>query len=160
MFQGRMPWMHRVHEEYDPNRIGSIMQAKVATGLIEAGKVVLFPWVQVARYDLVIEDGGEFSRVQCKTGQLVGGAVYFRPQSLTAARRETGWDRLPSGYQGQIDYFGVYCPDNDKVYLIPIGDAATRGTCFLRIDPPKNNQRKRIRWAADYEVTPRSGGPC
>jgi hypothetical protein len=146
--------MSRTHDDYDPNGIGALTQAKVATALIEAGKTVLFPWVQVARYDLVMEDSGKFSRIQCKTGQLFRGAVYFRPQSFRAAKRETGWERMATGYQGEIDYFGVYCPDNGKVYLVPIGDANTRGTCFLRIDAPKNNQKKRIRWAKDYEVRP------
>jgi hypothetical protein len=149
--------MRRGHQEYDPNDIAALSQAKVATALIEAGKVVLLPWMQVLRYDLVIEEQGRFSRVQCKTGQLFRGAVYFRPQSLRAAKRETGWSRVPAGYQGEIDYFGIYCPDNGKVYLVPIAEANTRGTCFLRIDPPKNNQRERIRWAQDYEVKPRCG---
>jgi len=146
--------MYRTHADYDPNEIAAITQAKVATALIEAGKVVLVPWMQVARYDLVFEEKGTFSRVQCKTGQIFRGAVYFRPQSLRAAKQETGWSRTPAGYQGEIDYFGIYCPDNGKVYLVPIAEANTRGTCFLRIDPPKNNQRKRIRWAGDYEVKP------
>ncbi len=154
MTSARLPWMFRAHEDYDPNDLAALTQAKVATALIEAGKVVLLPWMHVLRYDLVIEEQGKFSRVQCKTGQLFRGAVYFRPQSLRAARRETGWDRVPAGYQGEIDFFGVYCPDNTKVYLVPIEVANTRGTCFLRIDPPKNNQQKRIRWAEQYEVRP------
>jgi hypothetical protein len=55
-------------------------------------------------------------------------------------------------YQGQIDFFGVYCPDNGKVYLVPIQDATTKSMCALRITPPKHNQQKKIRWAAQYEV--------
>jgi hypothetical protein len=154
MLSERLPWMYRAHENHNPNEIAAITQAKVATALIEAGKVVLVPWMQIARYDLVMEEGGKFSRVQCKTGQFFRGAVYFRPQSLRAAKRETGWQRVAAGYQGEIEYFGVYCPDNGKVYLVPIGDVDVRGTCFLRIDPPKNNQQKRIRWARDYELKP------
>jgi hypothetical protein len=146
--------MYRTHEDYDPNEIGAITQAKVATALIGAGKLVLFLWMQVARYDLVIDEKGKFSRVQCKTGQLLRGAIYFRPQSLRAAKRETGWRRIAATYAGEVDYFGVYCPDNDKVYLVPITDVSVSVRCSLRIDPPKNNQQKRIRWASDYEVKP------
>jgi hypothetical protein len=90
--------------------------------------------------------------VQCKTGQIVNGAVVFRPHSLRAAKRETGWRRIQRDYQGQIQYFGVYCPDNEKVYLVPIEDVPLRRACSLRVDPPKNNQKKRIRWAKDYEL--------
>lgn len=155
MLSGRMPWMYLAHEDYDPNEIGAITQAKVAAALIEAGKLVLFPWMQVTRYDLVIEENGKFSRVQCKTGQLFRGAVYFHPQPPRAAKRESGWHRMPATYEGEIEYFGVYCPDNGTVYLVPITDVTVRSTCFLRVDPPKNDQQKRIRWARDYELKPR-----
>jgi hypothetical protein len=40
------------------------------------------------------------------------------------------------------------------VYLVPIGDVTTQAGCYLRVEPPRNNQRKRIRWASDYEVKP------
>jgi hypothetical protein len=152
---GRMPWMYRRHEDYNPNGIGAITEAKVTTALVEAGYVVLRPCFQIGRYDLVIEDEKRtLSRVQCKTGQITDGAMIFRPWSLRAAKRETGWKRVHAGYAGEIDYYGVYCPDNDKVYLLPISDVNTSCACSLRIDPPKNNQQKRIRWAKDYEVQP------
>jgi PD-(D/E)XK endonuclease len=127
----------------------------VATALIEAGKMVWVPCFVVARYDLGFEEHGRFYRVQCKTGRLFRGAVWFRPHSLRAAKRDTGWVRRILSYEGDVDYFGVYCPDNGRVYLVPIGEAAPYG-CFLRVTPPLNNQAKRIRWAKDYEVVPLS----
>jgi hypothetical protein len=146
--------MFRGHEDYDPNDIAAISQAKVVAALIGTGKLVLLPCHQVARYDLVFEEERKFYRAQVKTGQIFRGAVCFRPQSLRAAKRETGWRRVAAGYQGEIDYFGVYCPDNDKVYLVPIQDVNTLCSCSLRIEPAQNNQRKRVRWAEDYEVRP------
>jgi hypothetical protein len=149
----RMPWLNRDDPSYDPNRIGAITEAKVTTALIEAGKMVWVPFLQVARYDLAIEEHGRFYRVQCKTGRLHCGAVFFRPYSLRAAHRETGWVRRILEYEGFVDYFGVYCPENGKVYLVPIEETSPRA-CYLRVTPPKNNQAKRIRWAKDYEVVP------
>src|SRR5207249_10736790 len=61
-------------------------------------------------------------RSQSKTGRMFRGAVYFRPHRLRAARRETGWQRRVTDYKGEVDYFGVYCPEMDAVYLVPIGD--------------------------------------
>jgi hypothetical protein len=55
------------------------------------------------------------------------------------------------GYGGEVDLFIVYCPDTDRVYVIPAEDVPARGM-WLRIDPPRNNQRKRVRWACDYEL--------
>src|SRR6516164_746054 len=113
-------WMERDNPCYDPNRIGAVSQAKVLAALTAADKVVLAPCVAVRPYDFVIEDGGRFLRVQCKTGRLFRGAVYFRPHRLRAAKRETGWERRVTDYRGEVDLFAGYCPETDGVYLVPI----------------------------------------
>jgi hypothetical protein len=155
MHPGRQPWTYRGHEGYDPNLIGSISEARVLAALVEAGWFVLTPYLRTPRFDLVVMDGeGRFHRIQCKTGHISNGAVFFPTQSLRAAKRETEWRRVAFDYLGQVEYFGVYCPDNGKVYLVPIKDAPNRRICALRINPPKNNQSKRIRWAGPYELKP------
>jgi hypothetical protein len=146
--------MERDNPGYDPNRIGAISQAKILAALTAAGKVVLIPCVSVRPYDFAIEDDGQFYRVQCKTGRLLRGAVCFRPHRLRAAKRETGWERRVTDYQGEIDYFAVYSPETEGVYLVPIGSVTTPRFCSLRVSPAKNNQSKRVRWASDYLVTP------
>jgi hypothetical protein len=146
--------MERDNPRYDPNRIGAISQAKVLVALTEAGKVVLTPCVNVRPYDFVIEENGSFFRVQCKTGRIFRGAVYFRPHRLRAAKRETGWERRVTHYRGEIDFFGVYCPETDSVYLVPIEVVTSSRFCALRVTPTRNNQTKRIRWAKDYLVVP------
>jgi hypothetical protein len=149
-----LDWMERGNPHYDPNRIGAVSQAKVLAALTAAGKAVLVPCVNVRPYDFVIEDGGRFFRVQCKTGRLFRGAVCFRPHRLRAANRATGWVRRVTDYRGEVDFFGVYCPENESVYLVPIDAVTTPRVCTLRVAPAKNNQRKNVRWAADYRVFP------
>jgi hypothetical protein len=127
--------------------------------LVAAGKVVLAPCVQIRPYDLVIEEDGSFFRVQCKTGRLFRGAVAFRPHRLRAAKRETGWIRRVTNYKGDVDFFGVFCPEIESVYLVPIGVVNTSMSCFLRLTPPKNGQKKGIRWAEDYLVVPQYNPP-
>jgi hypothetical protein len=56
------------------------------------------------------------------------------------------------GYSGEIDEFAVYCPELGSVYLVPIEDVGTQMAVMLRVDPPRNNQYKRIRLAAAYEI--------
>jgi hypothetical protein len=146
--------MVRDNPGYDPDRIGAISQAKVLAALTVAGKVVLAPCVNVRPYDFVLEEDGRFFRVQCKTGRLFRGAVCFRPHRLRAAKRATGWERRVTDYQGVVDYFGVYCPENDNVYLVPIDVVTTPRICTLRVTPARNNQSSRIRWARDYLVVP------
>jgi hypothetical protein len=150
-----LEWMERDNPHYDPNRIGAISQAKVLAALTAAGKVVLTPCVHVRPYDFVIDEGDSFLRVQCKTGRMIRGAIYFRPHRLRAARRETGWKRRVTSYDGEVDYFGVYYPENESVYLIPISEVGPAcRVCSLRVTPPKNNQRRGIRWAEEYLVVP------
>jgi len=149
------PWMVRDNPAYDSNRIGAISEARVAATLFETGKMVWAPLFNVCSYDFVMEDEeGRFFRIQCKTGRLFRGAIFFRSHRLRAAKRETGWVRRVTDYLGKVDFFGVYCPENGRVYLVPIADVGTKKVCTLRLTPPKNHQNKRIRWAKDYEVVP------
>jgi hypothetical protein len=49
------------------------------------------------------------------------------------------------------DVFGVYFPQNESVYLVPIGAVAeTQGR--LRLEPARNNQKRRVRFAIEYEI--------
>lgn len=47
--------------------------------------------------------------------------------------------------------FAVYFPPDQSVYLVPI-DAVSRSEGRLRLEPARNNQKRRIRLAADYEI--------
>jgi hypothetical protein len=55
-------------------------------------------------------------------------------------------------YRGDVDHFAVYCPERTAAYLIPIADLPLKRQAHLRVDPPRNNQRRGIRFAADYEI--------
>jgi hypothetical protein len=55
-------------------------------------------------------------------------------------------------YEGEVDYFAVYCPETTGVYMVPIDDVPLKATAYLRVEPPRNNQSKRIRYAADYQI--------
>lgn len=83
---------------------------------------------------------------KCKTGRLRDGAVHFATAST--------YGHLPSPRESrkEIDEFAIYCPDTEGVYLIPIEDVLARTNAHLRVEPPRNGQRKRIRYANDYEI--------
>jgi PD-(D/E)XK endonuclease len=50
-----------------------------------------------------------------------------------------------------IEYFAVYSPDTDKVYLIPVDHVGTTQAA-LRLTQPKNNNQWRHKMAVDYEL--------
>lgn len=118
--------------------------------LADAGLDVSVPFGENCRYDLVIDREGTLTRAQCKTGRLRNGAVRFSTAST--------YGHLPSpraprrDYVGEIDEFGVFCPETHGVYLIPVADVAARTNAYLRIEPPRNGQRRGIRYARAYLV--------
>ena len=127
--------------------VGDITQSQVMAALLRRGKKVLMPFGDNSRYDPVVEERGLFTRIQCKTGKFDRGAVVF---SVASSQYRRGGKR--QDYRGQIDAFGVFCPDNEKVYIIPIDDLPLAREAKLRLTSPGNSQFKGIRWAAKYEI--------
>jgi PD-(D/E)XK nuclease superfamily protein len=137
--------------------LGDRTEAIVMAQLLQRYESVLIPFGNGRRYDLVVEEGGIFTRIQCKTGRLRNGAVEFNTTSMTyLSGKSASGARRSRDYRGDADLFGVYCPATGKVYLVPV-DEMNAGIGYLRIDPARNNQTKGVRWAHDYEL--RSDSP-
>ena len=132
----------------DTTSRGDLSEYEIATALMRAGRRVLRPLSSGLRYDLVIDNGdGSFMRVQCKTGVLKQGAIVFRVANADGRR--------PNGvpYTGQVEAFGVFCPQIGRAYLVPIDAVtATSSTGRLRVDPAKNGQRLRVHQASEFEI--------
>ena len=77
------------------------------------------------------------------------GAIVFKVCSSYAHHRNPATPQRD--YHGEVDAFGVYCHETNTVYLVPIEeDGSNRAS--LRVEAPRNAQRKRNRMAADYEI--------
>jgi PD-(D/E)XK endonuclease len=139
-----------------PKDIGDRSTLAIMLALSEAGYALYVPFGENTRCDLLIEDGERISRVQCKTGRLRKGAVVFPVCSTYGHHRNPATARRT--YDGQVDYFAVYCPETRLVYLVPIEDVPTRASATLRVAPPRNGQRRLIRSAAAYELQPLRAG--
>jgi hypothetical protein len=133
-----------------PKTIGDRTTLAVMAAFEAVGVPFLVPFGENTRYDLVLDLGTDLARVQCKTGRLRQGAVRFRTCSYYFHHPNP--KRPSRDYIGEVDYFGVYCPETTGVYLIPIQDLQTRHSATLRVDAPRNNQYKRVRFAAEYEI--------
>jgi hypothetical protein len=130
-----------------PVDIGQRSEGAIMTELIKRGYGVLLPLGVNQRYDLVIESEGRFLTAQCKTGRLRNGAVEFSGQSVQSNTRGS----RRRSYAGQVDLFIVYCPANEGLWVIPCDEVPSTGM-YLRVDPPRNRQSKRVRWAREYEL--------
>lgn len=133
------------------SHVGEVSRTQVIAALTLQGKTLLGPLGDFQRYDLGIDvGGGRFLRVQCKTGRLRNGAVVFYPCSVDSRSKKGRCIR--KNYRQDVDFFGVYCPDNRKCYLVPVKEVPVTG-CFLRVEAPRNGQKMRIRWADVFEIS-------
>lgn len=128
----------------DTKSVGDLSEVIVLYALARLGHYVSVPWGENQRYDLIAEIDGVLRRVQVKTGRLRMGSVLFNAYSSHAHRN--GGSR---SYKGDADYFGVYCPELQRVFLVPVGDVPESRGC-LRWEPAKNSQSRKIRWADRY----------
>lgn len=127
--------------------IGDKSEIIIFCELIKRGYQVLKPWGDRNRYDFVIDRGnGNFSRVQSKTGYIENSVVRFAPVSHTT---KNGKNVKTTYSKDEIDYFIVYCRTNEQIYCIKIEDCPI-DVCFLRLEPPQNGQKKKIRMAKDF----------
>ena len=126
------------------SRLGNIARGAVAAALLKAGNCILLPMNDDQRYDLVIDEGSEFLRVQCKYGRLRNDVVTFQTCSnnVSSGRRD---------YRDAIEYFGVYCAELGTSYLVPVDHVPLR-LGSLRVGSCRNNQSQNIRWARDYLI--------
>jgi hypothetical protein len=129
-------------------RIGCISELKFKAKLLELKiNEIVEPITNSLPYDFAIDRGNKFIKIQVKTGRLVNGTVRFYPCSIHCNMTKI----TKKNYTDKIDYFGVYCPDNDGYYLISI-NKATKREMLLRLNPPKNNNKCNINWAKNYEL--------
>lgn len=129
--------------------IGEITEAVVLAEFLKAGFPVLLPFGENRRYDMVVEVGGSFLRVQCKTASPCGNGdkscIRFHAYSH---RLVSGEFRGREAYRDQADLFAAFAPSTGQVYVLPVDDVPETDV-WLRLTPARNGQRNRVRMAQD-----------
>ena len=144
---GLEAWLTAPRLSNHPVDVGQRSEAAILAELVRRGHRVRLPFGTNQRYDLVIEHDGKFLRCQCKTGRLIDGVVQFRPQSVRSNTSTTVF----RSYLGEAELFLVYCPQNKRIYAVPV-ESAPSSLMYLRVAPTRNGQKDRIQWAKDYEL--------
>ncbi len=122
---------------------GNATEAAVLGAFIQRGFDVLVLFGGGQPYDLVVDLGANsFLRVQCKTARPVDGCVVFNGRSTDHGRGRMTYD-------GLADVFGAYFSPTRTVYVVPV---APNFAPRLRLRPARNNQKRGIRLAADFEI--------
>ena len=130
-----------------PVDVGHRSEAAVFAQLVVRGYRILLPFGVNQRYDMVLDNDGDLLKAQINTGRLRNGAIEF---SAVITQSNTNGTRRKF-YTGEVDLFIVYCRENRRTYVIPANEVPQTGM-YLRLDPPRNNQAKRVRWAREFEL--------
>jgi hypothetical protein len=100
------------------------------------------------RYDFAFDLGTRFLRVQCKWARRQGEVILVR--CFSSRRGRDHFLRLRYTSE-EVDAIAAYCPDVDRCYFLPAAVIVGRAQISLRLAPPRNGQRLRIRQADDFE---------
>lgn len=132
----------------DSKDVGNISELAIIIEFRKKGIPVFIPFGDSCPFDLVIYVNDKFYRIEVKTGRSSkNGCIIFNAYMTTY---DKGRNRKDVDYVGKIDFFGVYYPQSEQCYLIPINENLPRSVVSLRLNSPKNGHKKHIRWASDY----------
>jgi hypothetical protein len=127
---------------------GAIAETAIAHLATRLSIPVWRPIAEGGRYDLILEVRDRLLRVQCKWATREGDTVAIRCYSCRRTRN--GFVRRPYTPE-EVDVFGAYCAELDRCFLLPLSIFGQRREIRLRLGPPRNNQRRGINWASDWE---------
>lgn len=139
--------LNTVLQRVNTKHVGTITEMALALCFSKQGFTVSLPWGENSPYDLVVDTGSRFVRVQCKTGRYVAGSIQFYVGSVCYSKETKTFARRVPVF-ARFDAYGIYCPDLDKSYLVPV--ESCRSMMRLRVDASVNGAPQR--WAKDFDL--------
>ena len=136
-----------MHHTKDKGDLG-VLKAQV--DLFEQGYLILSPMTEHAPFDLVAYKDNEFRRIQVKYRKLDASGK-LDVKFSTCWTDKYGTHTVPVD-KNEIDLYCVYCPNTDECYYLEPYKFGSNAS--LRVDTPKNSQRKKIRHASDFRRVP------
>jgi hypothetical protein len=128
---------------------GDSAEMQVAADVMRRGHKVALPFGEDWDYDLIVCRSGSLERIRVKYTRSDGRSIIVRCRSHSLTN---GRVRAIKRYTAQmIDWIAVYDATTDACYYVPSSDFEHgRSEMRLRLEPARNGQRRRIRWARDY----------
>jgi len=132
------------------NNKGQLAVLKIQQRAMEKDFIVSIPTTESV-YDLLIENNGKILKIQCKYGdgkvsKDSEGSVRIemaRKTALTKYKHDTYSSK-------DIDLVLVYVPKIDKILCFGPEQFENKRMLCVRIEKPKNGQKKNIKWANDF----------
>ena len=136
--------MHHTKEK------GDLGVLKAQVDMFEQGFSILMPLTEHAPFDLVAYKDGDFHRVQVKY-RKVDRYGKLEIKFSTCWTDKAGTHTVPVN-KDEVDLYCVYCPDTDECYYLSPDEFSSNVS--LRVNTPKNNQSKNVRFASDFRRVP------
>ncbi len=130
---------------------GDLGVLKAQADLCEKGYLVCVPMSEHAPFDLIAYRESTFKRVQVKARSLEKGRLNVRFEHSYSDRRGVHTRKVDFG---EVDVYCVYCLDNRTCYYFKSANFAGYSTISLRVEKPRNNQSRQVRWANDFLEVP------
>ena len=115
---------------------GNISESILLQAYLKAGLIVSIPFGSGAPYDLIVDTGKRAYKIQVKTGWYRKGCVIFRGNRRV---RESAPYKARTYTEDEVDFFAVYYPPSESVYVVP-HSFFCRGFGCLRLEPVLNGQ--------------------
>ena len=113
--------------------------------MVVNGHSVSVPFGDNDKYDLIVDNGRELYRIQCKTAwENKQDTIRFNTHSQTT----DGGEYHEETYAGRIDAFVVRYPETEQLYWIDVTDATTQ-KMELRFEAEIDHPW--INWAEEHE---------
>ena len=135
---------------------GAIAELAIALAAVRLGVDVYRPVNEGGRCDLIFDMENRLWRVQCKWAPREGQVVAVRCYS---ARRGREGVRRRIYAPGEVDAFAAYCPQLDRCFFLPYDLFESRTQVLLRVADTRNNQKRGINWAWEFEFGATLGRP-
>jgi PD-(D/E)XK endonuclease len=134
---------------------GAIAEVCITAAALKLGIDVYRPVAEGGRYDLIFDLGSKLLRVQCKWASRRRDVIVINCE--TSRRCADGYLRRRYS-AAEIDALAAYDAKLDRCFLVPVAIIEGRPSITLRLDPCRNNQRRGVNWADDFDFAARLGG--
>lgn len=131
----------------ETKRLGNLGELKALAKFAEYAIPVYVPYGEAEKIDFIAQFDNKLNRIQVKSAEnIIDDKIKF---GLRSTAINTVKSKTHIYNDAEIDYFVLYCKQNDSLYILSIQEAPATEAC-LRVVAPKSNQTKNIRMANDY----------
>ena len=131
---------------------GDLGVLKSQADLCSKGYLVCLPLSEHALFDLVVYKNTNFQRVQVKSRTIdKNGCINVRFEHSYSDSKGVHTKKVNLE---EIDFYCMYCLDNDTCYYFDPSNWKNGTTLSLRVETPRNNQKANVKFADDYREVP------